>query len=177
MMIKLKPREKRFVLIGGILLFVILSVRLYYLPFFDRMRRAQELLPQKRLELKRVIALGEDWQRLRLANRQLLESLKSKQSRIISYSLLEELATKIGIRSNLKSIRPRSQKEVEFFKEETLEISLVNVTLEQITRYLYEIEATDPTLQTSRIHLQPTRRNSELLKADFTISIFNEGED
>ena len=98
-------------------------------------------------------------------------SYKQKKSFAI-FSHLEKLAGDTGIRSKILYMKPTVSTPSDAYEEESVEIKMEGVTLEQIIRYLYQVENSPQFLKIKRLYIRPRLDNRQLLTATFRVSTF-----
>ena len=60
----------------------------------------------------------------------------------------------------------------ELFRESSVEMRLEGIALQQLTRYLYDIERAPQLLRVRRLHIKPHPANPDLLDVTFQVSTF-----
>ena len=60
----------------------------------------------------------------------------------------------------------------EMYKEESIEVKMDGVTLEQLVRYLYQIENSPQLLKIKKLDIRPHLNNRQLLTTTFRVSAF-----
>jgi general secretion pathway protein M len=60
----------------------------------------------------------------------------------------------------------------ELFRESSVEMRLEGITLQQLTRYLFDIEQAPQLLRVRRMHIKPRPANPDLLDVTFQVSTF-----
>jgi hypothetical protein len=67
---------------------------------------------------------------------------------------------------------PSANASSEAYIEESVAIEMANVTLEQLAKYLYEIEQSQQFLKIGRLTIKPLLSNRQLLTVSFRVSTF-----
>jgi hypothetical protein len=81
------------------------------------------------------------------------------QGFVLSVSFLEQIASKLNIEGNLKSMNPSPRRNIgNNFVEDMVEVRLEGISLENLIAYLYEIEKTGAAVAIADIRIQPESR-------------------
>jgi general secretion pathway protein M len=111
-----------------------------------------------------------------LAQKRLMEevnqSLAQRGQDFAIFSFLEELANKTGIKNNIMYMKPALTTPGELFRESSVEMRLEGIALQQLTRYLYDIEQAPQLLRVRRMHIKPRAANPDQLDVTFQVSTF-----
>jgi general secretion pathway protein M len=111
-----------------------------------------------------------------LAQKRLLEevnrNLGQRGQDFAIFSFLEDLANKTGIKDNIKYMNPAVTTPGELFRESSVEMRLEGIALQQLTRYVYDIERAPQLLRVRRMHIKPRPANPDLLDVTFQVSTF-----
>lgn len=136
---QLSQRE-RIILIAGALIVVLLIVLFGIVaPYRAAMERLDKKIASRQRQLVEVRQLGTQY-------RQLQEQLAASERRLASggdFSLLsfvEATSIRLAGRDSLVSMRPQPAATVEGFREETVEVKLEKVRLNQLVQLLYAAE-------------------------------------
>lgn len=169
---RLERRQKLVIIIGGLVVALLLFYRVLLSPALERMRTLDRLVATKTRELHEMKTLRETY----LAQKRLLEevnqNLLQRGPDFAIFSFLEDLANKAGIKNNIKSMNPAITVPGELFRESSVEMRLEGITLQQLTRYVYDIEQAPQLLRVRRMHVKPRPANSDLLDVTFQVSTF-----
>ena len=77
-----------------------------------------------------------------------------------------------GIRNKILYMKPTVSTPSEVYNEESVEIKMEGVTLEQLVRYLHQIETSPQLLKIKRLEIKPRFDNRQILTATFRVSAF-----
>src|SRR5262245_20675046 len=101
-----------------------------------------------------------------------INSQLKKQQKLSIFSRLEELASKSGIRHKILYMKPTVTTPSEVYNEESVEVKMEGVTLQQLLRYLHQIENSPQLLKIKRLEIKPRFDNRQILTATFRVSAF-----
>jgi general secretion pathway protein M len=171
-MMKLGGREKLVIIVGGVAVALFLFYRFGLSPALERLRMLDRLVTIKERDLHQMKTLRETY----LAQRRLMEevnrSLSQRGQDFAIFSFLEDLANKTGIKNNIIYMKPALTTPGELFRESSVEMRLEGITLQQLTRYLYDIERAPQLLRVRRMQIKPRPANPDLLDVTFQVSTF-----
>jgi general secretion pathway protein M len=169
---KLGRREQLMIIAGVVAVALLLFYRLGLSPALERLRTLDRLVAMKERELHQMRTLQETY----IAQKRLMEdvsrSLAQRGADFAIFSFLEDLANKTGIKDNIKSMTPALTTPGELFRESSVEMRLEGIALQQLTRYLYDIEQAPQLLRVHRMHIKPRPANPDLLDVTFQVSTF-----
>jgi len=169
---KLGRREQIMIIAGVVAVALLLFYRLGLSPALERLRTLDRLVAMKERELHQMKTLQETY----IGQKRLMEdvsrSLAQRGPDFAIFSFLEDLANKTGIKDNIKSMTPALTTPGELFRESSVEMRLEGIALQQLTRYLYDIEQAPQLLRVRRMHIKPRPANPDLLDVTFQVSTF-----
>jgi general secretion pathway protein M len=169
---KLGGRERLVIIAGGIAVALLVFYRFGLSPTLERLRTLDRLLAVKERDLHQMKALRDTY----LAQKRLLEevnrNLGQRGQDFAIFSFLEDLANKTGIKDNIKYMNPAVTTPGELFRESSVEMRLEGIALQQLTRYVYDIERAPQLLRVRRMHIKPRPANPDLLDVTFQVSTF-----
>lgn len=163
MAITLARRERRIVVAGGVVLALALGYLFLLEPLLVRNRDLDRLIAQKVREQGEVVKLGEEYRQAQAR----LESLKAQLSRapksfqLLSY--LENLAVQTGVRDRIAYMRPQAGATVGRFREQSVEMRLDSVTINQTIKFLDQLGAAPQGLRVKRLSMVRRYDNADRL--------------
>ena len=86
-----------------------------------------------------------------------------RQQNFSPFSRLEELAGQTGIRSKIQYMKPIVSTPSDAYEEESVEIKMEGITLEQFIQYLYQIENSPQFMKIKRLHIKPINESPNSL--------------
>jgi general secretion pathway protein M len=169
---KLGRREQLMIVAAGVLIALLLFYRLGLSPALDRLHGLDQLVAAKERDLHKIRTLQESYLTQKRLMEDVSKSLAQRGADFAIFSFLEDLAKKTGIKDNIKSMTPAQTTPGELFRESSVEMRLEGITLQHLTRYLYDIEQAPQLLRVRRIHIKPRPANPDLLDVTFQVSTF-----
>ncbi len=146
--VRLSSRERWFVGLAGVALMGTLLSLLVILPLWEMRGRLQVKVSAKERELTEVAALANTYEQLRRE----IEAVGSTSSTAMSpFAFLEGLTTSTLGREKLAAINPAGREERGGVVQETIELKLSGVSLQELVDLLYKIDAAGTTLRSSNL--------------------------
>jgi general secretion pathway protein M len=169
---KLGGREKLMLIAGGVAVALVLFYRLGLSPAIERLRTLDRLVALKAREVHDMRALSETYVTQKRLLEEVNHSLSQRGQDFAIFSFLEDLANKAGIKNNIMYMKPALTTPGELFRESSVEMRLEGIALQQLTRYLYDIERAPQFLRVRRMQIKPRAANPDLLDVTFQVSTF-----
>jgi type II secretory pathway component PulM len=170
---KLQRREKIFVVGAGVVVLVTLLFLLVIDPLLKHSAALDRQIVAAERQVKELHTLQRDYLRQRAVVDRINTQLKQQRKNFQIISRLTELADQVGVGSNISEMKPTLSTPSNAYNEESVEIKMAGVTLEQLVRYLYQIESSRELVKVKRLFINPRRDNRQLLAATFRVSVFS----
>jgi general secretion pathway protein M len=167
----LQSRERLFIGGAGAALVVFLIFKLAIDPMFKHYAELDRQIVTARRQLNELRTMQQEYQRQKSVVDSINNQLKKQQNFAI-FSRLEELAGQTGIRNKILYMKPTVSTPSEVYNEESVEIKMEGVTLEQLVRYLHQIENSPQLLKIKRLEIKPRFDNRQILTTIFKVSAF-----
>lgn len=167
----LGARERLFAVGGVVALLLILLYLMVIEPLVIRSSQLDRQIAKTQRDVQELHALQREYQ----AHKQVLDNINSKLQRQKSFAIfshLEKLAGDTGIRNKILYMKPTVSTPSDAYEEESVEVKMEGVTLEQLIRYLYQVENSPQFLKIKRLYIKPRLDNRQLLTATFRVSTF-----
>jgi general secretion pathway protein M len=169
---KLGRRERLVIVAGGVAVALLLFYRFGLGPALQRLHMLDRLVTQKEREVHEMKTLRDTY----LAQKNLMEnvnrSLAQRGQEFAFFSFLEDLANKAGVKTNIVYMKPALTTAGELYRESSVEMRLEGIGLQQLIRYLYDIERAPQLLRVRRMAIKPRTANADLLDVTFQVSTF-----
>lgn len=171
----LQTREKIMVICAAVAVVLALLYTLAIDPLLSNSTRLDRQIRKAQQDLSSLQASQREYrQQQSMFDR--INTQITQQKNFSIYSRLEELATKTGTRKKMLYMKPTASSPSETYNEESVEIKMEEVTLEQLTTYLYEIEQSPQFLKIKRLYIKPRLNDRQLLSVTFRVSTFTPKE-
>lgn len=167
----LQPRERLFVGGAGVALALFLLFKLTIDPMLKRSAHLDRQIISAQRQLHELRMLQQDYQRQKNVVTSINAQLR-RQPNFAIFSRLEEIAGQTGIRGKIVHMKPIVSTPNEVYNEESIEVKMEGVTLEQLVRYLQQVENSPQLLKIKRLEVKPRFDNRQILTATFRVSAF-----
>jgi general secretion pathway protein M len=167
----LQARERLFIGGVGAALVLFLVFEFVIDPLFKHSANFDRQIVTTRRQLAELRTMQQEYQRQKSVVDSINTQLKKQQNFSI-FSRLEEFAGQTGIRNKILYMKPTVSTPSEVYNEESVEVKMEGVTLEQLVRYLHQIENSPQLLKVKRLELKPHIENRQILTATFRVSAF-----
>lgn len=168
---RLSPRERTLVKGAGAAVVLIGLYTLIYDPLVELRSRIGARIAQKELEL-------EDIQEMRTTYFNLLQQFDLDQAVLAkpdpSFSLFSHVESTVAqavSREHIASMNPGSKTLGNAYREESVELKLINVELRQLVDMTYRIEKGTHQLRVSRIQLKKKAKDPQKFDVTATVSM------
>lgn len=172
---KLNKREKQVLSAGGAVLAILLLYLVVISPLVGHLGDLGRRIPRSKRDLRETVQRAERYRKYNASIRDIRERLRKRDKDFDPYSFLEQKARVNGI--TMKKITPSTNPVNEFYRENTYRITLEGITLNNLVKYLYDIENSKYLLTIKKLDIQPKkerRGTSNLLDVNFVVSTFVE---
>ena len=148
---RLSPRERWFAVVAGVVLAGILLILFVITPLVDMRGRLQARVATKERELTEVANLASTYEQLR----QELERVGPTNASTLSpFAFLEGLTTSTLGREKLAAINPIGQEERGDRTQETIELKLNGVSLQELVDLLYKIDVSGTAMRCTTLAIK-----------------------
>ncbi len=162
---QLSPRERLTVGMGAVCLASLFLVYACLLPLLERRERSAQRLVAMESELKAMRTHKAEYSRLQAENRRTAAILKKRPAGFSLFSFLDQLAGNTGIKAKIVYMKPSTVKAAEKASNRSrVEIKLKDVTLEQISRFLFRIETSPHLISVPRLSIKQKQTGSGFLE-------------
>ena len=169
---KLGGREKMAIVVGGVAVALVLFFQFGLAPALGRMKMLDRDLARKEREVQEMKTLRASYLTQKAVMEELNRSLSQRGPEFAIFKILEDLANKSGTKSTIVSMNPALSTAGELYREESVDMKLEGVALQQLIQYLYEIERAPQLLRVRRLAIKPRPANPDMLDVTFQVSTF-----
>ncbi len=165
MLKQLNPREKLIIGMGLTTLAVILFIYACVFPLLEGRERSIHQVAVMEKELSDMRAYRNEYRQLQAAKRRTTDILKKRPAGFSLFSYLDQLAGSTGLKTKIIYMKPSTVKNAEEKNTRSrVEIKLDEVTLEQISRFLYRIETSPHLINVPRLSIKQKQNESGFLE-------------
>ncbi len=161
---KLEERDKKFLLYGGPIAFVLLCAILLS-PLYAELNRKRDRIPQMEKNLADIRVLKDQYLDMQKRLQQ-LQAAAAKRGPLLTE--IESITKRANLSSKIVSLKPQAGVQTESFKESIVEIKLENITLYDVLNYVNMIER--DSLRIRKLYFKPRFDNPKLLNSTILVS-------
>jgi general secretion pathway protein M len=167
--VALARRERRLVL-AGVALLALVGLYLFLVePLLNRRADLDRLIEQKQREYAEVVKLADEYRQARGRLDELTARLSRAGREFQLLSFLEGLTVRNGVRDRISYMRPGQPAAVGRFREQTVEMRLERVTINDLTRFLVQLSEAPQGLRVKRLSV--TRRYDDANRLDVVMQV------
>lgn len=170
MISSLSDREKVFLFAGAATLLLLILWLGVLTPYRHGMELARTRIASRQQQLQEVRQLQKEYLNLQSSLATAEKKLGGSAKGFSLFPYVEEVTNRVGVRDNLVSMRPQTPQVQGDYREESVEIRLERIDLEQLVRFLYAIDSSDASLQMKSMRLKPRFDNRAQLDAVLVIA-------
>ncbi|NLH49584.1 MAG: type II secretion system protein M [Myxococcales bacterium] len=170
MNLNLDDRQKRILMISGAGVAVLLLLWTIVLPKLG-IGGLDSKIAAKQRDLREMMRLYQDFEKVKKD----VNAIEGGINRNKNLSLLSELSTiaeKINIKQGIESMVSKAKPKSEFYKEESVEMRLQKIKLDELANLLYDIEYSSKVLRVRKLHIEARFDDPTLLNAVLEVSTF-----
>ncbi|ETW99768.1 MAG: hypothetical protein ETSY1_13800 [Candidatus Entotheonella factor] len=169
----LQFREKILVVCAAVAVVLFLLFMLVIDPVLERSARLDRQIRKAEQDLQSLKAYRREYAQ----QKRILDSLNTRLSQPQNEDIqirLAKLARETG--TNITDMTPSTNSSSEAYIEESVAVQMADVTLDQLAKYLYQIEQSQQLLIIKRLTIKPRLNNRQLLTVSFRVSTFTPKE-
>jgi type II secretory pathway component PulM len=163
--LKLEDRDKKILLIGGIVAAIILLYALVLHPLYSELARKRDAIPKKERELAEMRLLKTQYLEIQQRLQQ-LQAAAAKRGPLLTE--IENITRRTNLSSKIVSLKPQVGVQSGNFTESIVEVRLDNITLYDVVNYVNQLEKA--TLRIRKLYFKPRFDNPKLLNATIRVS-------
>lgn len=162
---KLEPRDKRTLIIGGAVAALILLYSFVLSPFTEDLSRRRDAIPKKERELAEMRVLREQYQEMQ---QRLQEAQAAAAKRGPILTEIENLTKRANLGGKIVSLKPQAGAQAAGFKESLVEVRLDGITLYDVVNYVFLLEKA--AFRIKKLTFKPRFDNPKLLNATVVVA-------
>lgn len=169
MISQLNPRERIFIISGGVIIGLILLYFVLLAPYQTTLARLDNQIEGRSAQLQQVSALQAEYLSLQQKTVQIERRLENRRD-FSTLTFVENLAVNTAGRENLVSMRPQAPVTRDQFILDSVELKLERLTLRQVLELLWGVESAEVPMQISNLFLKRRFDEKSLLDATMTVT-------
>lgn len=174
MNLNLDDRQKRIAMIAGAAVAVMMVLWVIVLPRLG-IGGIDEKIKIKENELREVIRLYKSFEQIK-SDFNIIESQINRNKSLSLLSELSRIAEKVNVKQGIDSMVSKAKPKNNFYQEEAVEMRVEKITLEELTRLLYEIEYSTKVLRVRKLHVEARFDDRTLLNAVLEVTTYKRQE-
>lgn len=162
--LNISRREQMFLVLGGCFVLVFLVFLLLIEPVFQKREQLGSKITEKRQDLAEMKLMRRELQQLRSRSEEAEQRFSRRPEDFTLFSFMDRLAGETGIKDNISYMKPGSSRdESSGLKTVSVELKIEDVTLEQLTSYLYQIETSNSMVRIEKLSISRQGEEESLL--------------
>jgi general secretion pathway protein M len=171
MIANLSQREKIILLLGALVVLGTLLFLGVIDPYRGAMARLDSQIASRQRQVRQVQAMRDEFLALQGQKAQ-VDARMTRAKSFSLFSFVENVTGQVATKENLVYMRPQPASVQEDVREESVEIKLEKIRLDQLIRLLYAIDSADAYLQVKNLRVKTRFDDHSLLDAVMTISSY-----
>jgi type II secretory pathway component PulM len=163
--LKLEERDKKTLIVGGIIAAVIVLYTLVFSPLMSDLARKRDLIPRKQKDLAEMKDLKTEYLNIQ-HQLQAAQAAAAKRGPLLTE--IENTTKRANLSGKIVSLKPQAGVQTAGFKESIVEVKLENVTLYDIVNYVFLLE--QGALRIRKLQFKPRYDNPKLLNSTILVS-------
>ena len=172
----LQRREQVLVISVGVLVLLLATFTFVIDPILARAANLDRRLATAGRQLAELQTLRSDYQRQKRVIDRIDTRLRRQQRNFAIFSYLEQVAGRTGVQDKIQSMNTVASPPNTEYKEDSVEVRMEGVALQQLVEYLHRVENSPQILRIKRLQIGPARENRQLLSVRLRISVFSLAE-
>jgi general secretion pathway protein M len=161
---KLNRREKYIIYTAGCLVGLLIFVQFVVTPFFENRKQMQRSLQAKKVELEEMRRLQAEHQALQEKLQLSKVRFSKREKGFTLFSFLDQLAGQAGIKDRISYMKPsKTVQKNSNYKISRVEMKLDDITLEQLTKYLYGVETSKNMVMVKKVSISKKEKKQGLI--------------
>ena len=169
----LQRREQVLVIGAGVLVLLLALFTFVIDPILARAANLDRRLAIADRQLAELQTLRGDYERQERVIDRIDNRLRRQRRNFAIFSHLEQVAGRTGVQDKIQSMNTIASPPSTEYKEESVEVRMEGVTLQQLVEYLHRVENSPQLLRIKRLQIAPGRENRQLLSVRLRISVFS----
>jgi len=167
---ELPAKERYIVIAGGICILCVIIFQIFISGGMRRTKTLRRIIAEKENELDQMRQMCREYDEIKEEMNDVSKRLSKRDEDFAIFSFLEQTATGLQIRKHIVYMKPSFSSLGEEYSESIVEVKLNEVTLSQISKYLFKIEKPGNLLNIKRLDIKASSQNPEYLDIVFEVS-------
>lgn len=166
---QLTKSQKRALTVGMIFVVGAVIVQFAVFPWLDARQRMRMSIAANEKVIRELTDLGRQYALLKRSSDAIRKVVEGRPPGFALFSYLEKKAGETGLKAHIKSINPLKSTAMGAYEEAAVEIRLENLTIKQLTDFIYHVESPELMVKIRRMTVKKTKESPEYLAADIQV--------
>lgn len=154
----LKSREKKIVAVCVALVLAALVQIAVISPSVKKRDELERSIHKAQIQLEELRLLENEYKQILVETKQITRKMGGGSRNFELLSFLNQTAVKLKVRKNIDSMRPSHRELGGNLVEDTIELELEGISLENLTTFLHEIERKGAAVAIASIRIRPMQK-------------------
>jgi hypothetical protein len=150
-------------MLGTILVVIFMVLEILIFPFADYKKKLSLSLSKKEKDLIELVELCSEYHKLKSEADTVQKMSAKRDSNFSVFTFLETISRNTNIKENVKYMKPSDVKTSGSIKESMVEMEIDNINLQQLMKFLYEVEFSDVNATVKRISIKKKQNQKGML--------------
>ncbi|MFZ5570398.1 MAG: type II secretion system protein GspM [Thermodesulfobacteriota bacterium] len=170
---KLNRRERLVVYSAAGILLALLLFQLLVAPIFAKHKRMRTAVTGRMATLNEIRILTKEYEALRQETERSSQLVAMREKGFTLFSFLDKLAGAAGVKDNISYMKPsESASPNSQLKKSIVEMELRNISLEQLTNFLYGVETAGKLVNVKRLSITKKDKQDAALVVVMQVETF-----
>ncbi|MGB5619510.1 MAG: type II secretion system protein GspM [Desulfobacterales bacterium] len=167
-------REKYAVWIASALIAVVILMQVIIFPLVDKRQQLNRQIEVQTQTLKEMLVLKEDYEGTKKIADSEIGRMAGRSSGFTLFSFLDTLAGQVGLKDRIAYMKPsKTTLENTPYNLSVVETKLQNITMKQLTSYLYRIETSNNLVRVKGLSISKTGKQAGTVDAVLLAETFD----
>jgi len=173
MNLNLNKREKIAVTGAAVFLAFFIIIQFIIVPVFEKREDLRQQVAEKKDNLLDIQILRSEYFTMKEKLESSQQGLKKRSANFTLFSFLDRLAGNTGLKDHIAYMKPStSVKENSGLKISRVELKLQEVTMKDLTSYLFKVETSENMVIVKRLSITKTGKDTGLVSAVLQVETF-----
>ena len=173
MNLNLNKREKIAVTGAAVFLAVFIIIQFIIVPVFEKREDLRQQVTEKKNNLLDMQILRSEYFTMKEKLESSQQGLKKRPANFTLFSFLDRLAGNTGLKDHIAYMKPStSVKQDSGLKISRVELKLQEVTMKDLTSYLFKVEISENMIIVKRLSITKTGKDTGLVSAVLQVETF-----
>jgi general secretion pathway protein M len=170
---KLNKREKLAIISAATCICLFIVIQFIFFPIFDKRERLQRSLAGARSALNEMVLLKAEYQAISQQAERAKARISQRDKQFTLFSFLDDLAGQTGLKDHIVYMKPStSVRKNSPLQLSSVEMKLREVSLEQLTSFLYRVEMSKNMVTVKRLSISKEEKQEGVVDSILQVETF-----